>query len=244
MINFLKWMKRHKLLTGLLILILFALPPAASYYLCGAGFYTLEMEMKDWLYYFIGFEVLLGALFAGGVSLWQAEMAKENDLLVRNTVLLEKNEKPYRSSGNLFAPITAEAIKPYVEITLRFQTAKECMPTGYILKKIDVKESLNGKSVLSGRLVYANQVINTFLTRDRAVECKIKIVDENLPKLKDELVVEGKLTFVKEADDKRIATDYEAVAAVKLLGNTQIEVTDVLLHQQRASYLLPAKRKG
>lgn len=241
MISFLKWMRRHKLLTGLLIIILFVLPLIAANYLWEVSLNTMQMEIRDWLYYFIGFEVLIGAFFIGGVSLWQVEITKENDLLNRNMVLLEKNEKPYRSVGNLFAPTADGPNKPYVEVTLRFQTARECIPTGYILKKIDVRESLNGKSLLSGRLVYAKQVVNTLLTHDGAVECRIKIVDENLPKLKDELVVESKLTFVKEVDHNKIATDYEVISVVKLLGNTQIEVTDVLLHQQRASYLLPIK---
>ena len=241
MINFLKWMKRHKIMALLLILILFALPPVGAYYICQAQLYMVDVEMAEWIHYFAAFEIVLAAFYVGGVSLWQSEIAAEKDLLFRNMTLLQRHPKPYKSVGNLFKPTDGTTIKPYVEITLRFQPQKESVPSGYILKKIDIKETLNSKSVLSGRLVYANQVVDAMLTANQTLECKIKVVDENLRKLRDSLVLTGKMIFVKETEAKQIATDYEYTAEVKFLGNTQIEVNDVILHQVKDSYFLSKK---
>lgn len=239
MIKFLNWMKQHKIMALLLILILFVLPPVGAWYICQAQLsMVIGVKMSEWILYFAAFEIVLAAFYVGGVSLWQSETAAEKDLLFRNMTLLQKHSRPYKSAGNLFVPNDETAGKPYVEITLRFQPQKESVPNGYILKKIDIRETLNSKSVLSGRLVYAGQVVDAMLTANQTLDCKIKVVDENLKKLTESLVLVGKLTFVKETEEKRIATDYEYTAEVKLLGNMQIEVNDVILHQTKNSYFL------
>ncbi len=244
MIKLLRWMKQYWLLTCFLFLALLALPPVAAYYLCRADFYTLHISMEVWICYFAAFEVFLGAFYIGSTSLWQAEITKDQDILLRNTILFEKHQTAYQSTGNLFKPADATALKPYSEMTLQFSPQKECMPTGYILRKVNIKDSLNGKTMLSGKLEYAEQMVSVLFTNEQYLECRIKVVDEKLKGLDEALVLESRLTFLKEVDNRYVATDYEYTANIKFLGNTHAEISDVILHQTKNAYFYYGKSTG
>lgn len=79
MIKLLEWIRRHKVIAGLICLCLFAIPLVVVHILFkienGPAWLQTKWDAGDVLAYVAGFEAFLGTVSLGALSLWQNEQA-------------------------------------------------------------------------------------------------------------------------------------------------------------------------
>lgn len=188
----------------------------------------------------------VATLTISGVSLWQTNLFRKKDTILNNKVLLLKKSGVYKGysstykkelihknykPSNVFILKNAMFMKnctedrSYLHLKFNFITANELRPEMFLVKNIQIKETIWGDDVLLNDIVYINNpaIINELT--ENGFNCEVEVFDNNLEKIiKEEFIIFVEFTFIIKVDSYSVETDYFYIGKIDLKHFDENEV--------------------